>query len=726
MCSPPALAQGAGYALRFDGTTDLVRLAETSRIMSAGWQATKTISLWVKPEGTGTCTAPAPTHCDAIVGDRPRWWGISRGVIGGADRIWVWNYDGVVRVIPVEYTAGEWVHITMVHGGGRLEAYRNGVLVGGTASGPTQQPSTGAAPVVHVGGIINSLTRNWTFQGAIDEVRFWDLARTPAEIADDMARELTGTEPGLAAYYRMSDGDGLGVTDDSGHGWHGDILDGAGIFPPDGPAQWIASDAFGDDGGGGGTNTRPVALPQSLQASEDQAVTITLDGLDEDGDTLTFQITGPPAHGVLTGVPPMVTYVPHANYAGADSFSFVANDGQANSTPALVVVAIAPVNDAPAPLNDISVTFEATAVQVAVLGNDHDPDGDLLAVTAVGAAAHGTTGHDGTHVTYTPEPDFTGSDSFTYSVGDPAGAEAIATVTVTVTASGNPIEMGWFDTPGNANDLAVAEGLAYIADQSGGLQIIDVTNPQMPFRRGSLATRGGASGVALSGNYAFVANGTNGLRVIDVSDPARPIEVAFWDTPGFAQDVEVHGVYAYVADREGGVSIVDIADPRNPFGVGMLPVGDQALDVDVSGTWLFVAAYGRGLVVADISDPAQPVEAVVFRLPHFLYGVVVRDGLAYSAAGDSGLQILDVTTPTAPRFLGAYNTPGFSRSVALSGGRAYVADWGQGVRVVDVSTPSAPVDVGFLDTPGRTRDVAISNGFVYLADFEGGLRILTP
>ena len=161
----------------------------------------------------------------------------------------------------------------------------------------------------------------------------------------------------------------------------------------------------------------------------------------------------------------MITYVPHASYAGADSFSFVANDGQANSTPALVVLAIAPVNDAPAPLNDISVTFEATAVQVAVLGNDHDPDGDLLAVTAVGAAAHGTTGHDGTRVTYTPEPGFTGSDSFTYSVGDPAGAEAIATVTVTVTASGNPIEMGWFDTPGNANDLAMAEGLAYIADQ---------------------------------------------------------------------------------------------------------------------------------------------------------------------------------------------------------------------------------------------------------------------
>jgi hypothetical protein len=727
-CASPVLAQDAGYALRFDGTTDLVRLAETNRIMSAGWQGVKTVSLWLKPAGSGICTAPAPTHCDAIIGDRPRWWGISRGVINGVDRIWVWNYDGVVRVVPVEYTSGEWVHITLVHGGGRLEAYKNGVLVGATASGPTQQPAIGGQPVLHVGGIINNASRNWTFEGAIDEVRFWDLARTAAEISDDMSRELTGTEPGLAAYYQMSDGGGTGVTDDSGRGWHGEILDGAGFVPPDGPAEWIASDAFGDPGGGGGgePNTRPVAQPQSLQASEDQAVAITLAGTDDDGDELTFQIATPPGHGVLTGLPPMVTYVPHTNYAGADSFSFVVNDGHANSTAALVALTIAPVNDAPVAQNDLSTTSESTAVQVAVLANDLDPDGDLLVVTAVGSAAHGTASHDGVHVTYAPEPAFTGSDSFSYTVRDPAGAEAIATVAVTVTASGNPIELGAFDTPGNAHDVAVAIGLAYVADQSGGLQIIDVTDPRAPFRRAALATRGGANGVALSGSHAFVANGINGLRVIDVSDPGRPIEVAFWDTPGFAQDVEVHGLFAFVADREGGVSIVDVADPLHPLGIGLLPVGDQALDVAVSGTWLFVAAYGRGLVVADITNPAQPFEAAVHRVPHYLYGVVVRDGLAFTASGDGGLSIIDVTTPGTPRSLGAFNTPGFSRSVAVSGTRAYVADWAQGVRVVDVSAPAAPVDIGFMDTAGRTRDVVVADGFLYLADFEGGLRILTP
>ena len=60
--------------------------------------------------------------------------GISRGVINGVDRIWVWNYDGsagsITDIIEIEYTPKEWVHISMVHGGGRLKAYKNGVLVG--------------------------------------------------------------------------------------------------------------------------------------------------------------------------------------------------------------------------------------------------------------------------------------------------------------------------------------------------------------------------------------------------------------------------------------------------------------------------------------------------------------------------------------------------------------------------------------------------------------------
>jgi hypothetical protein len=200
-----ARAEGAGFALSFDGLNDFVELAPTSDIFGSGWEDTKTVNLWVKPEGIEpVCEYNDPAWCDAIFGDRPRWWGISRGVLNGEDRIWVWNYDGSpnspIDKIGIPYESDSWVHISLVHGGGTLVAYRNGEKISEIESGTTQQPSTGALPILHLGGIINNAERNWTFEGELDEVRFWSRTLREIEIKADLYQTLAGDEDGLAAY----------------------------------------------------------------------------------------------------------------------------------------------------------------------------------------------------------------------------------------------------------------------------------------------------------------------------------------------------------------------------------------------------------------------------------------------------------------------------------------------------------------------------------------------
>lgn len=231
------------YALQFDGSNDYVRLPATSNIFNSGWQSTKTVELWVLPEGPApACQYPVAGWCDNIFGDRPRWWGISRGVINGLDRIWIWNGNAQ---LPIEYTPNEWVHIALVHSNGFLYAFKDGVEVGSIASGPTQQPNTGALPVLQIGGVINNASRNWTFQGQVDEVRLWNTPRSAADLAAYRFQELVGDEAGLAAYYKMSDGSGLTLTDDSIYDWSGSFMDGGGIVPPDGQYPlWVLSEAF--------------------------------------------------------------------------------------------------------------------------------------------------------------------------------------------------------------------------------------------------------------------------------------------------------------------------------------------------------------------------------------------------------------------------------------------------------------------------------------------------
>ncbi len=79
----------------------------------------------------------------------------------------------------------------------------------------------------------------------------------------------------------------------------------------------------------------------------------------------------------------------------------------------------------------LTVAMDAAAT-IAVLANDSDPDGNTLTVAEVGTPAHGTASISGNAIIYTPAAGYAGSDSFSYTIDDGAGARASARVTVTV------------------------------------------------------------------------------------------------------------------------------------------------------------------------------------------------------------------------------------------------------------------------------------------------------
>jgi len=233
-----------------------------------------------------------------------------------------------------------------------------------------------------------------------------------------------------------------------------------------------ASTANDDSGLGGGTvtatitvnpvNDPPTADAQNLSTAEDTPLAITLTGSDGDPEavqTLTFAIATGPSHGTLSGFNPAtgaVTYTPHADYHGPDSFTFtVTDDALAGapaglaSAPATVSLTITPVNDPPTADAQNLSTAEDTPLAITLTGSDGDPEAvqTLTFATATGPS-HGTlsgfnpaTGA----VTYTPHADYHGPDSFTFTVTDdalagaPAGlASAPATVSLTITPVNDP------------------------------------------------------------------------------------------------------------------------------------------------------------------------------------------------------------------------------------------------------------------------------------------------
>jgi len=180
-------------------------------------------------------------------------------------------------------------------------------------------------------------------------------------------------------------------------------------------------------------NDAPVADNQILNAVEDTPLSITLTGADVDGDSLSFTVNQQPTNGTLTGTAPNLTYTPNIGFNGSDNFTFTTNDGQANSTTATIALNIAAVNDAPTANNQNVSTNEDTAVNLTLTGSD--PDGDSLTYTVTQQPSNGTLTGTAPNLTYTPNADFNGTDSFTFTANDGNVNAAPATVTITV----NPV-----------------------------------------------------------------------------------------------------------------------------------------------------------------------------------------------------------------------------------------------------------------------------------------------
>jgi Bacterial Ig domain/Right handed beta helix region len=248
-------------------------------------------------------------------------------------------------------------------------------------------------------------------------------------------------------------------------------------------------------------NDPPVANPDPLATSEDtpNSVNVLTNDTDVDGPSpLTVSGNTSGANGTASCSPSGgCTYTPNANFSGTDSFTYTVSDGATTST-GTVNVTVNAVNDPPVASPDAINTNEDTPGAVNVLANDSDIDGpSTLTVTGNTSGANGTASCTALgNCTYTPNPNFAGTDSFTYTVSDGPGTTT-GTVNVTVNAINDP-------------PAAVADAIGTTEDSPGAVNVLandtDVDGPSSLTVTGNTSGANGTAVCAAGGNCTYTPN----------------------------------------------------------------------------------------------------------------------------------------------------------------------------------------------------------------------------
>jgi hypothetical protein len=194
---PAAVNAGTGFALNFNGTDNYVSVPDANSLdLTTG----ATFEVWIKPNAIATQRIlykySTSTGYELFLASNQKF----SFRINGSDATRV----NSTTSYPVD---GTWGHVAATYDGVNMKLFINGIQEGGNIAS-----SNIVANAVNLGIGADPSPADY-FQGQMDEVRVWNVARTVGEIQANMCKKLTGLESGLVGYWRFNETSGSVATD---------------------------------------------------------------------------------------------------------------------------------------------------------------------------------------------------------------------------------------------------------------------------------------------------------------------------------------------------------------------------------------------------------------------------------------------------------------------------------------------------------------------------------
>ena len=218
---------------------------------------------------------------------------------------------------------------------------------------------------------------------------------------------------------------------------------------------------------------------------------------------------------------------------------------------------------------------------------------------------------------------------------------------------------------------------AYLAAGSGGLQVVDITDPTSPVLVGALSLTGSTVAVAVVNDTLVVVarrgGSSAGVTFVDVTVASAPFARGEVNSP-FVEDpraIAVRDSIAFIADVFLGLQSIRFGNPDAPAVLGA-PSGFGARDLDLAGDLLLVGTRSAGVEFVDVFRPESPSLLATLPTPA-VFGVAQLGQTAIACLGDGGALAIDIRDWASPRVRGPIAVPGFARDAAWVGDTLLVA-----------------------------------------------------
>ncbi|MHA2404830.1 MAG: hypothetical protein ACXADH_17685, partial [Candidatus Kariarchaeaceae archaeon] len=285
-----------------------------------------------------------------------------------------------------------------------------------------------------------------------------------------------------------------------------------------------------------------------------------------------------------------------------------------------------------------------------------------------------------------------------------------------------PILSGFCSGPTGA--IAVQNNYAYIAAHDDGMQILNVSDPSNPYWIGDFPTLTPAQDIEIIDNYVYMACGLwnpefvyGHFMVIDISNPLIPnLERIFYYYGNYVKHITVSGNYAYMTYYYYYLDILDTSIPANPSLISHFYLESSfTYGLDFFSNYLLVGSNTPALRIIDISDPYNPVLNSYFD-PGVPQAVYVIDTIVFAASnGDGNLYALNVSDPINPEIISTHQlTWGGALDIDLDNNKVFLAE-GWGLTIIDISDPSDPNLLGNFSEGNYIRSVSADSHFVYIS-----------